>query len=45
MHLQKKMSKGADRKMTAEEFNTLMNNAYKFLSVQCPQDLTNGIFQ
>lgn len=45
MHLKGKMTNGADRKMTHEEFNTLMNQAYKFLSVEVPKNVTEAIFQ
>jgi Ca2+-binding EF-hand superfamily protein len=39
-----KMSHGSERKMTEVEFHTLMNNAYKFLGVECQQQVTNSIF-
>jgi hypothetical protein len=44
MHLMNKMSHGSERKMTEVEFHTLMNNAYKFLGVECQQQVTNSIF-
>lgn len=30
--------------MDEQEFNTLMNNAYKFLEVECPSQVSRGIF-
>lgn len=45
MHLRGQMSKGTERKMTKEQFNTLMNYAYNFLKVQVPKQVTDTIFQ
>ena len=36
MHRNGKMSKGSERKMTQPEFETLCNNAWKFLKVTIP---------
>lgn len=36
MHRNGKMSKGSERKMTQAEFETLCNNAWKFLKVTIP---------
>lgn len=43
-HKAGKMVNGADRKMTVEEFNLLMNNAYHFLNEICPPEVAHGIF-
>ena len=40
-----KMSRGAERLMTLEEFHKLINNAYKFLNVVCPLDVAEYIFK
>lgn len=39
-----KMSKGTERKMTLEEFTRLINLAYKFLDITCPNDVCEYIF-
>lgn len=44
MHRAGKMSKGSERKMSASEFDTLCNNAWKFLQVKVPQEVTRQIF-
>ena len=44
-HRAGKMSKGSERKMTLEEFTRLINAAYKFLGVPCPNDVAEYIFK
>jgi Ca2+-binding EF-hand superfamily protein len=44
MHRAGKMSKGADRKMTVQEFEILCNNAWKFLKVSIPSGTAKEIF-
>ena len=39
------MSRGSERKMTLEEFNRLINNAYKFLNVTFPNDVCEYVFK
>lgn len=39
------MSRGPERKMNFEEFHRLINNAYKFLGVECPKDTCEYIFK
>jgi hypothetical protein len=39
------MSKGTQRIMNLEEFNRLINSAYKFLGVVCPPEVASYIFQ
>lgn len=44
-HRAGKMSKGTERKMTLPEFTRLLNEAYKFLGVVCPNDVAEYIFK
>lgn len=44
-HKSMKMSRGAERLMTLDEFSKLINNAYKFLNVVCPPDVSEFIFK
>jgi hypothetical protein len=39
MHRSGKMSKGTERKMTVAEFETLCNNAWKFLKISIPSQI------
>lgn len=39
------MSKGKERLMTFEEFAKLINAAYSFLGVKCPNDVAEFIFK
>jgi len=44
-HRDGKMSKGSDRVMTLEEFKILLNDAYKFLGVVAPVDVSEYVFK
>lgn len=44
-HRAGKMTLGKDRKMTLEEFQRLINSAYKFLGIECPKDVAEYIFK
>lgn len=39
------MQRGSERKMSLQEFNKLINLAYKFLGVTCPQDVASFMFK
>lgn len=39
------MKHGAERKLLVEEFETLMNNAYRFLGVCCPPEVALFVFE
>ena len=44
-HRAGKMSRGKDRVMSLEEFNRLINHAYKFLGVACPPEVAEFVFK
>ena len=44
MHMQNKVSHSAERKLTLDEFHTLVTNAYKFLDVTVHPEITQYIF-
>lgn len=44
MHLQEKMSAGAQRKMNLSEFKILLRNAYEFLGVSIDDEGATAIF-
>jgi len=43
-HKAGKMTRGSERLMSLQEFNRLLNTAYKFLGVTCSPDVASYIF-